>query len=119
MEANPERDLIHKFIKQSSGTKFKTLNIFSVQRRGEPERFEKWIDQTARKVELETRKKDWDPDCRLLFHGTSMHNVLGILGQGMRIAPPESDFTGAMFGNGIYFADQFDKSANYSSGHST
>jgi len=39
-----------------------------------------------------------------------MTNLLGILGQGLRIAPPEAPATGYMFGKGIYFADMFKKS---------
>lgn len=43
-----------------------------------------------------------------------MTNMLGILAQGLRIAPPEAPTTGYMFGKGIYFADLFSKSAAYS-----
>lgn len=38
---------------------------------------------------------------------------MGILSQGLRIAPPEAPPTGYMFGKGVYFADMFDKSAGY------
>ena len=34
----------------------------------------------------------------------------------MRIAPPEAPVTGYMFGKGLYFADMFSKSYQYSSG---
>lgn len=50
---------------------------------------------------------------RLLFHGSGMSNYLGILNQGLRIAPKEAPTTGYMFGKGVYFADQFKKSQNY------
>jgi len=46
-----------------------------------------------------------------------MTNFLGILAQGMRIAPPEAPTTGYMFGKGCYFADMFQKSIQYSSGY--
>jgi poly [ADP-ribose] polymerase len=46
-----------------------------------------------------------------------MTNMLGIMSQGLRIAPPEAPTTGYMFGKGVYFADMFDKSAAYTSGH--
>jgi hypothetical protein len=46
-----------------------------------------------------------------------MTNMIGILSQGLRIAPPEAPSTGYMFGKGVYFADTFDKSANYTSGY--
>merc|ERR1711972_689470 len=38
---------------------------------------------------------------------------MGILSQGLRIAPPEAPVTGYMFGKGVYFADMVSKSANY------
>lgn len=38
---------------------------------------------------------------------------MGILSQGLRIAPPEAPVTGYMFGKGVYFADMVTKSANY------
>lgn len=42
-----------------------------------------------------------------------MTNYVGILSQGLRIAPPEAPVTGYMFGKGVYFADMVTKSANY------
>ena len=42
-----------------------------------------------------------------------MANFLGILGQGLRIAPPEAPTSGYMFGKGIYFADLFRKAQAY------
>merc|ERR1719391_993640 len=50
---------------------------------------------------------------RLLYHGSRISNWAGILGQGLRIAPPEAPVTGYMFGKGVYFADMSSKSANY------
>ncbi len=49
----------------------------------------------------------------LLWHGSRLTNYVGILSQGLRIAPPEAPVTGYMFGKGIYFADMVSKSANY------
>ena len=49
----------------------------------------------------------------LLWHGSRLTNFVGILSQGLRIAPPEAPSTGYMFGKGIYFADMVSKSANY------
>ena len=42
---------------------------------------------------------------KLLFHGSRISNMCGILSQGLRIAPPEAPVTGYMFGKGVYFAD--------------
>lgn len=49
----------------------------------------------------------------LLWHGSRLTNFVGILSQGLRIAPPEAPVTGYMFGKGVYFADMSSKSANY------
>lgn len=49
----------------------------------------------------------------LLWHGSRVTNFVGILSQGLRIAPPEAPATGYMFGKGVYFADMVSKSANY------
>ncbi|KAJ3339858.1 Poly [ADP-ribose] polymerase 1 [Gonapodya sp. JEL0774] len=42
-----------------------------------------------------------------------LSNWVGILSQGLRIAPPEAPVTGYMFGKALYFADMVSKSANY------
>jgi len=54
-----------------------------------------------------------DGNCKLLWHGSRLSNFVGILSQGLRIAPPEAPTTGYMFGKGIYFADCSSKAANY------
>jgi len=51
----------------------------------------------------------------LLWHGSDAANIAGILTKGLKIAPPEADATGYMFGKGVYFADAFQKSRNYAS----
>ncbi|KAI0985382.1 hypothetical protein GJ496_004262 [Pomphorhynchus laevis] len=50
---------------------------------------------------------------RLLWHGSRLMNFAGILGRGLKIAPPEAPSTGYMFGKGVYFADVSSKSAQY------
>ena len=49
----------------------------------------------------------------LLWHGSRLTNFVGILSQGLRIAPPEAPSTGYRFGKGIYLADMFSKSHCY------
>ena len=49
----------------------------------------------------------------LLWHGSRIANFVGILSQGLRIAPPEAPVSGYLFGKGIYLADMIDKSAAY------
>ncbi|TNN27673.1 Poly [ADP-ribose] polymerase 2 [Liparis tanakae] len=72
------------------------LDIFSVDREGERNNFLSQMDNRT-----------------LLWHGSRMSNWVGILSQGLRVAPPEAPVTGYMFGKGIYFADMSSKSANY------
>lgn len=48
-----------------------------------------------------------------LWHGSRLSNFVGILSQGLRIAPPEAPVSGYLFGKGIYLADMIGKSANY------
>lgn len=72
------------------------LDIFQVDKEGEDERFRKDIHNHM-----------------LLWHGSRLTNWVGILSQGLRIAPPEAPVSGYMFGKGVYFADMVSKSANY------
>ncbi|CAB9519785.1 polymerase 1 [Seminavis robusta] len=50
---------------------------------------------------------------RLLWHGTSASNMMGILKEGLRVAPPSAQVTGAAFGEGVYLADMASKSFAY------
>ncbi|KAM8961706.1 poly [ADP-ribose] polymerase 2 [Pelodytes ibericus] len=72
------------------------LHAFQLQRDGEESNF---------RADL--------PNRMLLWHGSRLSNWVGILSQGLRIAPKEAPVTGYMFGKGIYFADVSSKSANY------
>jgi predicted DNA-binding WGR domain protein len=56
---------------------------------------------------------------QMLWHGSRTTNFMGILSQGLRIAPPEAPATGYMFGKGVYFADVSSKSANYCNASTT
>ncbi|XP_024981698.1 poly [ADP-ribose] polymerase 1 [Cynara cardunculus var. scolymus] len=73
--------------------------VFTVERRGEFDKFAPYKDKLKNKM--------------LLWHGSRLTNFVGILSQGLRIAPPEAPATGYMFGKGIYFADLVSKSAQY------
>ena len=72
------------------------FDIFRVDKDGEDEKFRK---------DLHNRM--------LLWHGSRLTNWVGILSQGLRIAPPVAPVSGYMFGKGVYFADMVSKSANY------
>ncbi|ORC82980.1 poly(ADP-ribose) polymerase [Trypanosoma theileri] len=73
-------------------------NVFTVKREGEEKRFKSFKKLGNR---------------QMLWHGSRVTNFMGILSQGLRIAPPEAPSTGYMFGKGIYLADVCSKSANY------
>eukprot|EP00743_Colponemidia_sp_Colp-15_P000403 GILK01000464.1.p1 GENE.GILK01000464.1~~GILK01000464.1.p1 ORF type:complete len:683 (-),score=164.39 GILK01000464.1:174-2183(-) len=73
-------------------------DLFKLEREGEEALFQDYKD-------FENRQ--------LLWHGSRLTNFVGILSQGLRIAPPEAPVTGYMFGKGVYFADMVSKSANY------
>lgn len=52
----------------------------------------------------------------LLWHGTRLTNYISILQKGLLLRPdviPGVYITGKMFGNGVYFANSFSKSFNY------
>jgi len=95
--------ILEKWVKQTHAPthtdyKLKILDIFEVDRPKDTEQFVPFED-----LHNQT----------LLWHGSRMSNWVGILSQGLRIAPPEAPVTGYMFGKGVYFADSVSKSANY------
>lgn len=70
------------------------LDVFKISRHGENERFAPYENT---------------PNRKLLFHGTRLTNIVGIMTNGLKI--PEHRF--GRFGNGIYFSDAVSKSAGY------
>lgn len=73
-------------------------HIFEVDRDGEGDRYRPFEQVKHR---------------RLLWHGSRAANWIGILSQGLRIAPPEAPVTGYFLGKGVYFADMASKSIEY------
>ena len=61
------------------------LDVFELEREGEKGRFSSHKNDSNR---------------MLLWHGSRTTNYVGILSQGLRIAPPEAPATGYMFGKG-------------------
>ena len=91
--------MIDKYVKNSGDhIRLKIVDCFMVIREGELDRFNP--------KDLRNRK--------LLWHGSRFSNFVGILSQGMRIAPPEAPRAGSLFGKGVYFADLLGKSWHYS-----
>ena len=81
----------------SHGYNLKMLDLWKVERDGE--------DKKYNPLKLDNKK--------LLWHGSRFSNFVGILTNGMRIAPKEAPCTGYNFGKGAYFADLSGKSAAY------
>ncbi|KAF9163376.1 Poly [ADP-ribose] polymerase 2 [Actinomortierella ambigua] len=106
MDRTSERfKIIEQFTKNSHGKThgmygLEVMELFDLDREGEHDRF----------TSTGFHK---DENRRLLWHGSRMTNYVGILSQGLRIAPPSAPVTGYMFGKGVYFADCVSKSANY------
>ncbi|KQK20109.1 poly [ADP-ribose] polymerase 1 [Brachypodium distachyon] len=73
--------------------------VFVLDRDGESNKYSRYKNNLHNKM--------------LLWHGSRLTNFVGILSQGLRIAPPEAPMTGYMFGKGLYFADLVSKSAQY------
>ncbi len=89
--------LIQKFInatKESNNLEIE--DMFKINREGEKERFKDQIENHL-----------------FLWHGSRLSNFVGILSQGLRIAPPEAPVSGYRLGKGIYMADMISKSVPY------
>lgn len=83
---------------------FKLKNVYSVK-----------IDKQSNEFKLkgEPLGEIWE-----LWHGTKISNLLSILMNGLVIVPENnSNVTGRMFSNGLYFSDQSTKALNYSMGY--
>lgn len=77
--------------------------VFKVKNRKTQEAFDKNYNSVPA-----TKKKT-----QLFFHGSRSQNWIFILEQGLKIRPSGAVHTGSMFGDGVYFADDADKSLGY------
>ena len=71
------------------------IKAYEINRHGEKEKFKDYGNK------------------KLLWHGSRITNFVGILSQGLRIAPPEAPSSGYLYGKGVYFADMSQKSSQY------
>lgn len=76
-------------------------NVYTVVNNHTQKPFDEFVNKAANK----TRK--------LLWHGSRVANWFSIIQQGLRIRPSNAVYTGSMFGDGVYFAIQADKSMGY------
>lgn len=74
-------------------------------------------DKKRPDLSAEDRKLFWETNVGLLFHGTRTVNVPGILRENFRLPKQLVGvvITGAMFGPGTYYADDWKKSNGYTS----
>ncbi|KAK9673948.1 hypothetical protein RND81_12G201000 [Saponaria officinalis] len=100
IEATTEEfQMIEKYMTNTAQQRTtKIIEIFKVSKEGENDRFKKYAREKNR---------------MLLWHGSRLPNWLGILSQGLRIAPKQVPVSSGLFGRGLYFADMFDKSSMY------
>jgi len=86
--------------KGSSGWSYNRLELidaFKIERHGEAERY----------------NPNGYGNKMLLWHGSRFSNFVGILSQGLRIAPAEAPKTGYNFDKGVYLASMAEKSSAY------
>jgi len=89
-KGSAEYKMIEKYIANGScGENLKMVDCFSIERDGEAKTF--------------NPKKFGNK--QLLWHGSRFSNYVGIITQGLKIAPPEAPHTGYVHGKGIYFAN--------------
>ena len=50
----------------------------------------------------------------IFFHGTKTKNLLGILSEGLKVSPPQAEFSGNKYGKGIYLTDSYNVAIHYS-----
>ena len=90
--------MIERYVRATSDSlRLRIVDCFEINRHGE--------DAVYNPNNLDNKK--------LLWHGSRFSNFVGILSQGMRIAPPEAPRSGYLFGKGVYFADLIGKSFHY------
>jgi ankyrin repeat protein len=95
-KSSPRYELIEKYATTNSAANIS--QILKIKRWGERVRFEPF------KKDRNTLKNGQRPSNLLLWHGTKLTNVFGILLHGLRIAPPDAPMTGAMFGRGTFIS---------------
>lgn len=122
----------HKHRSVTGGLRIK--NMWRVSRKGDPEKLskkqhevvshrpachERPLFQPQMRVDLDdaTRKLFYQTNTALMFHGTRSVNCSGILRENLRM--PKSlrgvHISGAMLGDGLYWANDWKKSAGYTS----
>ena len=101
-DESQEAQLIQQYMYNSRGMNSQRVeSIFKIQREEDVDKFSKPTKNGNRK---------------LLWHGTNVCNLISILRNSLCVDSPFAQKTGRAYGDGVYFADVFDKSKGYCSG---
>ncbi|HRK74038.1 MAG TPA: hypothetical protein PLL64_07165 [Rhodothermales bacterium] len=100
VEKESELALIRSQMQEHASKMVRVFEVTHLEQRG---RFQNHVQQAS------------DQATQLLWHGSRNENWMSILGSGLVLRPSNVIITGKMFGYGLYFADKFKKSLNYSS----
>ena len=92
-----EEDYIYNFINSTGGSSARITAVYKITKSVNDRNF---------------NLKNFD-NRYIFFHGTKVENVIGILSQGIKIAPVQAIYTGASYGVGIYLSDSFSVSLGY------
>lgn len=106
-----------------SSEEFKRIALYTANSHGKTHHYKLEVESVFRvkRAGEDTRRATMKKvgNSQMLWHGSRATNYIGILSQGLRIAPKEAPCTGYMFGKGIYLADCCSKSANYCNAYAT
>jgi hypothetical protein len=137
---SPEGEFLMKWMPRATRNRhhnygdMRIRNMWYVERHGVLDKFDRVTARIAKECRRITERPDRQPAKRsgltddqaklyraanvgMLFHGTRSVNVTGILREGLRLPRQLVGvaITGAMFGGGLYWADDWKKSAGYCS----
>ena len=96
-ELTTEAEYVYNYINSTKGINTPMITVYKI--------FESVNDKNFNLNNYDNRY--------IFFHGTKVENVLGILSQGLKIAPVQSINTGKSYGSGIYLSDNFNCSLGY------
>ena len=92
-----EAEYVYNYINSTKGINTPMITVYKI--------FESVNDKNFNLINYDNRY--------IFFHGTKVENVIGILSQGLKIAPVQSINTGKSYGSGIYLSDNFNCSLGY------
>ena len=103
IEPVKDKELIKNIKKMMGGKRSHFKRAFKVINLKTQKAFDEYVAKSA------------DQTTQLFWHGSRNENWLSILKTGLVLRPANAIINGKMFGYGLYFADRFAKSLNYTS----